>query len=366
MSDPTQRSQNDTAQPRIPSLGVIGLLVLVALALAFWTWPQAERPVARPGTGFQSASWSVYFTQPGSSHPESGVVETALIEAIRSAESQIDLAVYSMRSYSLRDALLEAHNRGVDVRIVIETDNRWTPAVTTLEGAGIPLRTDERDYLMHHKFMVIDRKLVWIGSANFTFSGTHRENNSSLVVVSRELSADFETESEEMFLQDRFGQLSLMNTPFELVEVDGKVVEVLFAPEDGITQRLVQTINSARARVQVLAFILTSDPIAQALIDQAQRGREVQIVLEAENAGTHGSDYQELLRGGVQVRLDTNPFNMHHKVVIVDDRLVALGSFNFTQSAQELNDESMLIVHHPGVVEAYREEFVRLFAQALP
>lgn len=358
--------QEGHKRPRIPTLGVVGLLIVLALGLAFWTWPEAGSPVNGQGAQYQTASWSVYFTQPGTDESQLGPAEQALIDAIGAAKARIDLAVYSLRSYPLRDALLEAHNRGVAVRIVLETDNQQAPAVGALERAGIPLRSDERDHLMHHKFMVIDQRLVWIGSMNFTFSGARRENNNAAFIESRELAADFETEFEEMFQHDRFGPLSLRNTPFELVEVDDQVVEVLFAPEDRITQRLVQTIMGATGRVQVLAFILTSDPIARALMEQARRGREVQVVLEAENAGASGSDYQEMLQAGVEVRLDTNPYNMHHKVLIVDNRLVALGSFNFTRTAQEQNDESMLIVHNPGVVRAYREEFLRLFSQSLP
>jgi phosphatidylserine/phosphatidylglycerophosphate/cardiolipin synthase-like enzyme len=55
---------------------------------------------------------------------------------------------------------------------------------------------------------------------------------------------------------------------------------------------------------------------------------------------------------------------MHHKVIIIDRRVVITGSYNFTGRAEEVNDENVLIIDHPGIAEAYMAEFERVYAQA--
>lgn len=351
---------------RYPVLGLAGLLLLAVMAVGFWVWPAGESGEAEGERGASGPDWAVTFTQPERDPDHSSAPEELVIDAIDSAEGQIDIAIYSFTLPTIRDALLRAYGRGVQIRIVMESDNLDEPEVGALRAAGISVRSDERDHLMHHKFMVVDRSRVWIGSMNFTYSGARLENNSGIMILNEELAEDMLVEFEEMYLEDRFGQLSLRNTPFDLIQVDGRVTEVLFAPEDLVTQRLVQIVRGAQESVQGMAFILTSDPIAGALVERSQAGVPVRLVLEAENANAPGSDYLMLLESGVDIRLDSNPYNMHHKVLIVDDRIVALGSFNYTRSAQESNDESLLLLHNPEVLRAYRDEFERVYGSALP
>ena len=52
---------------------------------------------------------------------------------------------------------------------------------------------------------------------------------------------------------------------------------------------------------------------------------------------------------------------MHHKVIIIDGRIVVTGSYNFSKSAKTRNDENTLIMHSPEIAELYIEEFERVW-----
>ena len=60
----------------------------------------------------------------------------------------------------------------------------------------------------------------------------------------------------------------------------------------------------------------------------------------------------KLREAGLDVRLDGNPANMHHKVFIIDGHIVITGSYNFSRSAEERNDENTLIIHDPAIAQA--------------
>ena len=71
--------------------------------------------------------------------------------------------------------------------------------------AGIPVLGDRREGLMHDKFVVIDRSEVWLGSMNYTYSGTYEDNNQLIHIRSVEMAENYTTEFEEMFVDDKFG-----------------------------------------------------------------------------------------------------------------------------------------------------------------
>ncbi len=77
-----------------------------------------------------------------------------------------------------------------------------------------------------------------------------------------------------------------------------------------------------------------------------------------------GGEYDRLRAAGVNVRLDGNPANMHHKVIIIDGQVLATGSYNFSASAEERNDENTLIIHNPQIAGEYLAEFERIFELA--
>jgi phosphatidylserine/phosphatidylglycerophosphate/cardiolipin synthase-like enzyme len=113
----------------------------------------------------------------------SGNAHELVIRAIHGARHSIRMAAYSFTSKDVAHALVEAHRSGVDVRVVLDDSQkseRYTGA-TFLANSGIATRTNSRYSIMHHKFLVIDRKHVQTGSFNYTMSA--RERNAENVIV---------------------------------------------------------------------------------------------------------------------------------------------------------------------------------------
>jgi phosphatidylserine/phosphatidylglycerophosphate/cardiolipin synthase-like enzyme len=57
---------------------------------------------------------------------------------------------------------------------------------------------------------------------------------------------------------------------------------------------------------------------------------------------------------------------MHHKVIVIDGQIVVTGSYNFSRSAQEYNDENVLIIHDVATATRFLLEFERIFSTAEP
>lgn len=290
----------------------------------------------------------------------------SLAEAIDAAQYSVDIAIYRLDLWSVRDALIRAHRRGVTVRVITDSDHILEAEIVDLEGVGIPVLGDRREPLMHHKFVVIDGLDVWTGSMNFTVSGAYRNNNNLIRIHSSQVAQNYSHEFEEMFVEDRFGALSKPDTPYTNMTVDGVPLEIYFSPDDNVAARVVEILRGATSSIDFMAYTFTSDILAESILERAQSGVVVRGVIERGQASNPGSEYENLRHAGLDIRLDSNPHNMHHKVIIIDGGIVITGSYNFSHRAEKSNDENALILYDVTVGAEYLLEFKRIFEAAIP
>jgi phosphatidylserine/phosphatidylglycerophosphate/cardiolipin synthase-like enzyme len=79
-----------------------------------------------------------------------------------------------------------------------------------------------------------------------------------------------------------------------------------------------------------------------------------------------GTEFERLRTAGIDVRLDGNPDKMHHKVLLIDREIVITGSYNFSASAENNNDENTLVIHSTPLARRFLAEFQRIFDLARP
>ncbi len=308
----------------------------------------------------------VVFTAPV--YPDEGMhrggLDERLAKAIDAATTSVDVAAFDVDLPAVADALVRAHRRGVNVRLVTDTDYADELGPERLQNAGVPVVLDERDPFMHNKFVVIDGAQVWTGSWNLTDNGTYRNNNNVLVIDSEKLAENYTAEFEEMFVAGEFGTTSPENTPHPRLEIGEVLVETYFESEGNVRERIIELVDDAETSVYFMAFAFTDDDIAQAMVQQHRAGLEVRGVIEARNVNGTGSDVESMRQAGVHVLSDGNPYVMHHKVIIIDEEIVVTGSYNFSASAAKSNDENVLVVHSSEIAAQYMSEFRRVYQKA--
>lgn len=319
------------------------------------------------GFGLRGPWFELYMTNPDSplSPQGTGGVDGPLVESVDAARLSIDVAAYSITLNSFRNALLRAHDRGVTVRIVMESTNMDTSDVQRLLEAGIPIVGDNRQGLMHDKFMVVDRSEVWLGSMNFTDSGTYDDNNNMIRIQSTKVAENYSVEFNEMFEKNLFGPDVLAETPNPIVTLDGTRVETYFSPDDHVLTAIYNLLSQADKSIYFLAFSFTSNELGAIVREKAEAGLEVKGVMDDEQIKSNtGTEFDPFRQAGLDVRRDGIDGQMHHKVFIVDGSIVVLGSYNFSRSAEERNDENIVIVYNEKVAEFYLQEFQRVYADA--
>jgi len=142
--------------------------------------------------------------------------------------------------------------------------------------------------------------------------------------------------------------------------------QVFFCPEDNCAQKLVQKINASKESIHTAVYSFTSAEIADALVEAKNRGVEVKVVTDYVQAAGKYSKDEMLQQEGIEIRIKKieGGGSMHDKFMVIDNKLVATGSFNYTANADEKNDENLVFLANPEIIAGFKSEFLEIWQQA--
>lgn len=142
--------------------------------------------------------------------------------------------------------------------------------------------------------------------------------------------------------------------------------EVHFSPDEGIRRHLLHAIRESGQQIDVAVYQITSVDLAQALTAAKHRGVRVRVLTDQEKAAAGGPAMRILREKGVEVRsLGVSEQSlMHHKFAVFDNRVVATGSYNWTNTAERANYENLVLFDDRDVVARFTREFQRLWQNA--
>lgn len=320
-------------------------------------------------TGLESNAsrwWWIFFTGNSNHSTHNLSPEAALIRLIKQAQKRFYGSFYEISSTRIISVLIAARKRGIDIKLVLEDDNAHSTGIQRLLDNKIGIVTDERRGLMHNKFAIIDDDLIWTGSYNLTKNGGFRNNNNAISLRSRELAAVYLDEFSEMFDRKIFGNRKDSKIFSKLIQkhyisISGTPINIHFSPEDNIERIILKRIQKARASIHFMAFSFTSDPIGEAIIQKFKKGVIVKGIFERHGSNSKYSEYIKMKVEGIPVKVDRNRYSMHHKVIVIDRRIIITGSYNFSRNANKNNDENILIIDNAEIAALYLKEFKRLY-----
>jgi phosphatidylserine/phosphatidylglycerophosphate/cardiolipin synthase-like enzyme len=137
---------------------------------------QIASPSGNQTANCQETVKGIYFC------PEEQCKEQIITE-ISNAKTSIVVAIFSFTDDDLSAALIERHNAGIDVRILMEAGqvSKYSEQKKLID-AGIPVHMDTNSAYMHNKFIVIDSTTTLTGSVNYSGNGFN-ENNENLIII---------------------------------------------------------------------------------------------------------------------------------------------------------------------------------------
>lgn len=135
-------------------------------------------------------------------------------------------------------------------------------------------------------------------------------------------------------------------------------MNVCFTPPSGCGNLIAIEISKAQNSIYVQAYGMTSKPIVRELIRAKQRGLRVAVLLDSSNTHDHASKMQELIDAGIEVKIDKVSGIAHNKVMIIDKKKVITGSFNFTNAADNINAENVMLIEDTKIADTYLQNWL--------
>ncbi|MCW6049577.1 DUF655 domain-containing protein [Lyngbya sp. CCAP 1446/10] len=382
-------------------------------------------------------------------------LEKLVAEAIASAGSTVDVAVQEFRLPGIARKMADRARSGIKVRLIVEhlynrpwsdytaqelvklpdrerdryseflqladtnKDGKLSPeeikqndAFVILKDAGIPVIDDTADGskgsgLMHHKFVVIDGKIVIVTSANFTTSDIHgdfktaasRGNaNNLLQIASPKLAQIFTQEFNIMWgdgpggkPDSKFG-IKKPFRPVQKVIVGNATIAVQFSPtsatlpwEKSVNSLINQTLAKAKQSVNLALFVFSAQRLSNTLELESRRGVAVRALIDSNFIYRPYSEGLDMMGGTLmqdcRLESDNRPWRkpiatvgvpllpmgdrLHHKFGVIDGKTVLTGSHNWSEAANHGNDETLLAIDSPVIGAHFDREFDRLYKGAI-
>ncbi|MFP4402304.1 MAG: phospholipase D-like domain-containing protein [Candidatus Nanoarchaeia archaeon] len=303
------------------------------------------------------------------------------VSTLNASQKSIQCAIQDLNDETLNEVFKSAHDRNVQVEIIMDESYSDRERVEELKEHNISIIDDASrnsgsyTNLMHEKFCVIDSKHSLIGSANPTSFGLKRNEN---VVMKIENSSDVAQELLEEFNQLKRGdfggdKLSGNFTTTQYIIINGSQnssqknlgeFEVVFCPQEECDDKLVNILNSSQKSIYFATFVLTLDAVEEVLLFKSQEDIEVRGLVDSRLINARGSIITNMSRQ-FEIRKENATPTMHHKLFIVDEEIVIFGSLNPSASGAYYNDENIVILNSTHYARKFVDEFEGLFEEGV-
>ena len=127
--------------------------------------------------------------------------EQKVVSILRTCKKTLDIAIFSLTLDSIAEAILEAFQRGIKVRIIADDEcakNKGSN-IKLLASVGIPCKTDNAVYHMHHKFAVLDGSVVIMGSFNWTGQAVKYNQENIFFYEDKSIASQYAQEFERLW-----------------------------------------------------------------------------------------------------------------------------------------------------------------------
>ena len=295
-------------------------------------------------------------------------IEKVIVDFVNGANKRLLIAVQEINSMPIARAIVNASKRGVKVRVVSEADYLTVSKPTAnpfkyvksaenevnrqiqlaLLRATTWVRTDFNPAIFHQKFIIRDGTSVLTGSANFTDTDTH-QNLNHLVVIEDEVVADEYLIEFREIETGSFGGRSIAHSkePRESI-VEGVRVKPCFSPDHGPEMEIMKQMLKAKSRIDFAIFTFSGSSGIDDTMLSIHSNVAIRGILDRTQGGAVWAPTNALVAAGMEIyKCGGNQKGirkLHHKMMVIDDSVTIIGSFNYTKPANLYNDENIIIL----------------------
>lgn len=256
------------------------------------------------------------------------------LEAIRQSKQSIYLVMFGLSDPAILKALAKKTEERVEPTVYYDTNG--SPNIYRMLGGGCETHPIRQVGFMHHKVLILDGEMVFVGSANMTTQSLRMHDNLVIGLSSKKIAA---------FLKQK--------VPYSIghlrTAVGGQDVDlwILPDPNGNALAELKKSLRKAQRSIRAALFTFTHPSLADELLLAKKRGIAVTVVIDTHSGlGASAKTVAALQKAGIQVLFSQGVQLLHHKFVLVDDQTLVAGSANWTKAAFTKNSDCLVFLHN--------------------
>lgn len=134
--------------------------------------------------------------------PGTDILES-ISDLLNQAQQTLDICIFTITDERLAEDIFSCHQRGIKVRIITDDDKMYDhgSVINDLKNAGIPIKIDHSRYHMHHKFGVIDSRIAFTGSFNWTYTASSHNQENLLITSNFDIVKQYSEQYEQLWIE---------------------------------------------------------------------------------------------------------------------------------------------------------------------
>lgn len=145
----------------------------------------------------------------------------------------------------------------------------------------------------------------------------------------------------------------------EYLPLNAPSVRACFSSGENCEALIVSALDRAKKEILVQAYSFTSQNIANALIQARERGVVTRVLYDTSASKDKYSLIPSLIKRGIPCQVDKVSGLAHNKVMVIDNRTVITGSYNWTKAARDRNSENVLLIENPELAKVYETQWYK-------
>jgi phosphatidylserine/phosphatidylglycerophosphate/cardiolipin synthase-like enzyme len=283
----------------------------------------------------------------GNDEPSHNSLQGSAYELLNRAQSSILIISFTFTDPEVIRIVNQKASEGIEVQLIIDRDHFSGFHGQLHPSIQVGTRGQGEGHL-HHKILVVDHAYVWLGSANFTASGFVTSKNLAIGFFSPEIGTQLYQEASDITSSNP----RMCTTPLSC-SYGNQLLELYILPHNAPEaprpaetlmneigkQKLISLIDNAKDHIKISVDVWTYKEAGRAVINAMQRGIPVDIVV----GNTTDEAVKMMIQNGIKIKKGRN---LHHKFMLIDDKILWNGSPNWSMNAFSRSDESFIVLYN--------------------
>jgi len=289
---------------------------------------------------------------------------------IKSADSAIQLEMYTLNHKEMVGLLCGKAEAGVKVQVVLDPSNKGDKTTDQLTASGVdvvffPTNTKRRQ-IDHIKMLIVDGSSVLMGGMNW--SNHSPVNHDADIKLEGPAVNYYRKAFEDAWTRSGGGELPKLP---KAQKIPGQNARVLGISSDNfrsteIKDSVMKNIDQAKKSIHLEAFILSDKNVIEGLVNAKRRGVDVKVLLDPTLVGTPFSSNDKtmarLKEEGIEAKWyaidESTQQKLHAKWGVFDGEDMIVGSANLSFQGLNVNREIGAELQDKKTVSAFEKQFL--------